>query len=367
MLAETNPTADNALAVEAQKAFENLTSFRVIRATTRFIPGIPFWLRALLFCLVFTAIWEGGLWLAHEQDIAYWAALFSVMNGLVTMVAFEIIGRDMLRILREDIAPHASPEIMKQAAWNLRNNFTTLKQVISIIISAGLLLLTCLVALFLTPTIEFRALPLIVVGLYAMFVLVIPVFHLAVLFVSTALLFTKDEAALYPLDPRRSPIVQALTAMTQQIVLFFALLGTLVVITSASVASALRLLIIAVVVIVAATFVMVSGLFILQQTRLSRLIASRRARTLSELQAELKAFYDQRGNLDDAAQKRFDYLLALHDRVAHTSDLAIDLGGALRFFSPMLLPLLSLLFSNIDLPFLTQDIRNLLQRVLSQH
>jgi hypothetical protein len=155
--------------------------------------------------------------------------------------------------------------------------------------------------------------------------------------------------------------------VTQGIVVIFAIQSTLSIILTVLLARGSELFAFTVAVVTGVVlFAVVGGLFALQQTRLSQLIANRRARTLSELQAELKAFYDQRGNLDDAAQKRFDYLLALHDRVAQTSDLAIDFGGTLRFFSPMLLPLLSLLLSNINLPFLTQDIRDLLQQVLSQ-
>jgi hypothetical protein len=371
MPAETLPTG-NALVKQAQQAMDDLLSFRLVRATTWFLPRAPLWLRSVLFSLLALVVLSALSWLnlfGEPSVVFFRLSVQGAVNLLVWLVAFDVIGRDMLIILARDVAPTLPPAVTVSAARRLQEGFTLRRQTLVSVLSAGLI--TALAGPpVLIPTLEFKstlAFFLFLILTMIVIAIIIPIVHFGALLTSTTHLFTEGNVPLYPLDPRRSPLIRGSTAISQRVVVLLAVLGAFSILMTLLFAPGSKLLLLAATVLGAVSIAgLVGMLFVLQQRDLSRIVAERRARTLTELQAELSGLYDNRDSLSAAERERFDYLLALHDRVTKTSDKAFNFGGALRFASPLVLPLLSLLLSNLSLPFLNEGVGSVLQEILSQ-
>lgn len=368
------------LMANLDEAFD-IVAVRIVNTATGFIPRAPWVVRSLLFSLyvflfmsVDTLLFRGVLrGQGADLNSLIYLQIWIVVLLLSELIAFDLVRRSVLDIFEKSLVPNFSSGLVERITAFLETFKQGRRRQIVVAGVSGLVVTGLLGELL---SLNFRTappgdsgvwLPAGYIGIFVVSAIITNMIHLATLFTSLTMLMSQsEELEPYPLDPKYSPLVRGSAAIARRIVWMTTVTASISVIgpfllpqsyqlrqlgTDGILARlqtgdyfqpdllTLVLSLLAFIVAVGAVFLQ----FAVQQYSLSRFVARRRDHTLAELQADLRALYDRRAELDDQQRKQFDHLLALHDRIKQASGRAFNFGDALRFVSPLLLALLSLI------------------------
>jgi hypothetical protein len=90
-------------------------------------------------------------------------------------------------------------------------------------------------------------------------------------------------------------------------------------------------------------------LYIGSQSNLSKIITKTKRETLRDIQTKIKTYQDEQGIATGESLDYLDKLMDYHDRVKSTPNSALNVRATINFLTSLLLPLLTLLLTNLDL------------------
>lgn len=335
------------LANELDRILDGLFGRRLVLLTTP--RSFPWAVRATLFSIGLVALTMGAGALAGEPRVFRQVDVWAGLLLLVTLIAYSRLADEVKRLSRTEIIPELSAEVAARARSFGASHFL-LKWQALICLGVGLLTAAPLfVALRLFSTQQAPAtLALVALGSAAVTSLVYIPASVSVL----SLLARQSRVALYPLDPTRTRFVDAILTLSQHTVIVSAAMGTvgalgpLLLPGLGPVAYVLSGLVLLGAVMASLTQ------YVVQQYALGALFARTRSETLSALQAEIAPLFARRTDLSANERSALTQLLSLYDRVAAASLKVFTARQALRFASPLVVPLLTMALStlHIDIP-----------------
>ena len=334
------------LAEELSRTLDGLFGRRIVLGATWALQRLPWALRALVFSggLVAFTLAAGAL-LGEPRafrQIDLWAGLLL----LVTLIAYEGLAVDVKRLASAAIIPALSPEAVARARSLGTTNFLLTRQAL---ICGGVGLLT---AGMLVPALQIfvghqgpATLLFLAVGSAIVTSLVYIPTSVSVL----SLLSTAGRVELFPLDPNRSLMVAGLRRLGQRTVNVSAAmatvgaLGPLLLPGLGPVAYVLSAL-----VLCGAVSASVAQFFV-QQYALGAIIARVRNESVGALQREIAPLFARRTQLSEDERGALAALLALYDRVVNISIKVFTVREGLRFASPLLVPVGTLILTSLHI------------------
>lgn len=349
---------------QSQHILDKLVTFRLVRMVTFMMPRAPWWVRAIVFSFVVTASVVGLSLLVGEPPFLFTLHV-AIWLGFVPigLVLTNLVYRETLQTFFTEVVPELPPDAVQNIQTHLQDNFSPRKQALLAGLASGLATLVLGLALYLN--LSMIVTPATYASIFAVAAFAVNVMHLGALLIAASNRFVVGDVTLYPLAPRHSKVVRGLTVVGRRLVWTMIIMATILVIATS--VSPFSLLALTTAGVQYLAVVVVMGVpFVLQRRNIARLVDQRRARTIDELQAEIAELYANRDNLTAEQRDRFDYLMGLHVAVTggEKNTTLGSISETLRYVSPLLLPLLALIISNLNLPF-GEDILKLLEPVLS--
>ena len=334
------------LAEELTQTLDALLGRRLVLFATAPLKSLPWALRATVFAVALVALTVAAGALCSEpatfRAIDVWAGLLL----LVTLIAYQWLAEQVKRLAHTTITPELSLDVVKQArAWGA-THFLLNRQA-AVCMGVGLLTAAPLI-----PTLRIFAghqgpatLFLICLGSAMVTNLIYIPASVSVL----SLLAANSRIALFPLDPWRTRLVGALSKLGQSTVVVSAAtatvgaLGPLLLPGLGLIADVLAGL-----VLLGAVLASLAQYFV-QQYALGSLLSRTRIESMAALQAEIAPLFARRLELSQDERGALDQLLALYDRVLAVSIKTFSARGALRFASPLFIPLLTMVLSALHI------------------
>lgn len=337
------------LAEELAQTLDGLLGRRLLLFATSLLSPLPWALRAAVFSLALVALTLAAGVLCGEpgtfRAIDMWAGLLL----LVTLIAYQWLAEQVKQLARTAIVPELSLEaVVRARAWRASHFLLTRQAMVCL----GVGLLT---AVPLVPALRMFAghqgpatLVLICLGSAMVANLVYIPASVSML----SILAVSSRVALFPLDPWRTRLVGALSKLGQSTVVVSAAtatVGALGPLMLPGLGLAADLL--AGLVLLGAVLASLAQYFI-QQYALGSLLTRTRIASLAALQGEIAPLFARRLQLSQDERSALDQLLALYDRVVAVSTKTFSARGALRFASPLFVPLLTMVLSalHINIP-----------------
>lgn len=149
---------------------------------------------------------------------------------------------------------------------------------------------------------------------------------------------------LFSIDPRKSEVIHYLSAMlfgfVRSTALFVAAISLII-----GLYAVIKPSVIVILLVIGWGPIIIA--FLLSQSTLSKIISTEKWQAVDEVQKKLELLRRQRDITDENFIKESERLLALHDRIWATSNLVIDLKGALSFVNALLLPIASFIIGQL--------------------
>lgn len=358
------PPEGSALSAELARTYEGLFARRVVLGATASLHRLPWALRAACFSGVLVALTLGAGTLLAEpralREIDLWAGLLL----LISLLAYERLANDVKRIAEVAIFPAFPPSAEEQLRASSAANFLLTHQ--TAICSAVGLLTAAMVAVALQLYFG-RQGPATLLFLALGSAIVTSLIYIPASVSLLSLASISGRAELFPVDPKRSPLVAGLRRLGQGTVVASAAMGTV------GALGPLLLPGLGPVAYVLAALVLCGGVagsvaqFFIQRHALGALIRRSRRESMLALQSEIATLFARRTELSDSEHRKLATLLALYDRVVSTAVKGFTLREVLRFGSPLFVPALTMVLTTLHIPAPAQGFLGVLLRQISRH
>lgn len=352
------------LSDELARVYDGLFARRIVLGATAPLQRLPFALRAIVFSVVLL-----GLTMAAGALLGEWRALreIDVWAGLVlliSLIAYERLASDVKRIAEVAIFPAFSPAATEQTRTFVATNFLLKHQ--TAICSAVGLFTAALVAVALQIFFGKQGLAtLLFMALGSAIVTSLIYIPASVSLLSLA--SASGRAELFPLDPKRSPLLSGLRRLGQGTVVVSAAMGTV------GALGPLLLQGLGPVAYVLAALTLCGGVagsiaqFFIQQHALGALIRRSRRESMQALQSEIAPLFARRMELSDSEHRKLTSLLALYDRVSGISVKGFSLREMFRFGSPLFVPAVTMALTTLNIQVPAHSFLGVLLRQIARH
>jgi len=338
------PEAHAKLADDLARTLADLLPRRLVASATSWMKPLPSPLRAVAFSggLATLALLGGGA--LREPRILHAVDLWAGILLAVAFISYERLAVEVSRVARAAVIPALAPEAVTRGLTWTTTSFLVTRQGL---VTAGVGLIT---ALLLAPALRAftGSIAPATLGLVALgSALTTGLIYIPASVSVLGLLAAEGRAELFALDPHRSALVRALRYLGQRTVVVAAILAT------SGALGPLLLPDLGAIAYVLAALVFFGGVsatfaqFLVQRYAIGALVSRARNAEMEALQARIKPLFARHAELSSDEREALASLLELYDRVCRISTRGFSAGEALRFARPLLVPLVTVLVTNL--------------------